>query len=292
MEKSLSTPADPLLRSPTIAKKVKALPWMNCFPTVPGQSGRRQQRKFSLTQSMHVHIWACSTSYSLWTKEKLSPELLLLAYLLRNCFACLLRTVFDGLNSTAKPRILASCVPCLIPLPFAIKSCINKPMPVPFFPVSALTRYYFLVLICSFFFFSEGKEASDCILQCKEATACQTYSWLLPFVSVSAETRASKKFKKKMDYMFPWPQNHWMCRAFFFSLLYNCEGCSPWVLGSFWEEWSMISLFIYCVLPLQCKSLLQVISLTVKLSYEEITSLHMLKLRKTDSLQHCVFCHK
>lgn len=34
MEKSVSTPAHPLLWSPTIAKRVKALPWKNCFPTV------------------------------------------------------------------------------------------------------------------------------------------------------------------------------------------------------------------------------------------------------------------
>lgn len=227
----------------------------------PGQSGRRQQRKFSLTQSVHVHIWACSTSYSLWTKEKLSPELLLLAYLLRNCFPCLLRTVFDCLNSTAKPRVLASCVPCLILLPFAIKSCINKPMPVPFFPVSALTTYYFLVLLSAHFFLRESRlRIVSChakkLLHAKHILDCS-------LLSLSVQRQELQRNLRKRRIPCSHGRKITECVELSSSVFSTTvKVVVPESLDSFWEEWSMISLFIYCVLPLQCRSLLQVITLT------------------------------
>lgn len=48
-EVSITKPIDPFLRSPTISKRAKVFPGMNCFPTAMGESGSTDHRE----------SWAC-----------------------------------------------------------------------------------------------------------------------------------------------------------------------------------------------------------------------------------------
>lgn len=206
-------------------------------------------------QSDTEHVCAHPSTFSLcsvWSKGELSPELSWGAASFAHCTQYL----SDCLNSTAKPCALASCVACLILLPSAIKSCINKPMPVPFFPVNTLTRSYFLVLLAAHFFW--GKVGFGLYLAIQRSYCMPNIFLTAPFCLcqcrffwvTSTGSRSFKEVKKKMASMFPWPQKHWEYRAFFFSLLYSCDGesLSPWTPFARSGGWlpSLFTLFCPC----------------------------------------------